>query len=370
MKICIVGDATSVHVVKWVKWFSKSHEVHLISDKKADIPNVTIHLVGMKHGTIALVLKGYRARKIIRTIKPDIIHAHYAMGYGTIGAMCHRSPFIISIWGSDITVDSTNRIKKIVLKYTLRKADYISAYDSVLFDQLGKMGFHDIMRKRIVGIDMKSFNPSRPAIPIPGSTTRPSLTLLCTRPLNAQGGVETLIRAMPKIKKVIPDATVFLVYPGGNDNKEEMEVLAESLGVKSDIVFLGLVAHDSMPDTMAASDVFVDTYMPEMQAVDKLDRFPGLGAAAMEAMASGVPVIIPRRKGIGADCPYVPYTPHDPDSLANAVIGLQDKGARETIVELALTYIRENASEEVIMADWEEFYESLSGKPMGMSRSK
>lgn len=368
MKICIIGDATSVHVVKWVSWFSKNHEVHLISDKEAEIPNVAFHSVGSKNGMIALVKKGLNARIIVNEIRPEIVHAHFALGYGTIGAMCGRSPFIISTWGSDITVDSADMIKREVLKYTLRRADFISAYDSVLVERLGKLGFHKVLRKRIVGIDLKQFNPSRQHGLIPGMTVRPELTLICTRPLTTRGGVDTLIRALPIIKKQIPGAKALLIYLDGND-KSKMEALAESLNIRNDVVFLGRVAHDSMPDMLAASDIFIDTCtpIPEIQSVDSVDKCPGLGAAAMEAMAVGLPVIIPKRMNTDVGCPYVTYANGNADSLANAVIDLLDETARREIVARALTYVRETVSEDEIMADWERLYESLSARTAGLS---
>ncbi|MDQ9894055.1 glycosyltransferase, partial [Acinetobacter baumannii] len=65
-------------------------------------------------------------KKIIYDIKPDILHAHYASSYGLIGSLVNYKPYIISAWGTD-TYEFPNNgfIQKYIIKYNLKKADYI-----------------------------------------------------------------------------------------------------------------------------------------------------------------------------------------------------------------------------------------------------
>jgi L-malate glycosyltransferase len=362
MKICIVGNAQSVHVVKWVNWFSKNHEVHVLTDYMADIPNVTVHSIGGGQGAVALIRKALKARKIIRQLQPDIIHAHYASSYGMMGALSGRHPFLVSAWGSDVTADSYDALKRIPLKFALGRADLISAYDAVLVKRLAELGFPNVIRKRIVGIDLDMFSKNRSVNNLPGMGAKPGHMLMCARPLDARGGVETLIRAMPKVTQRFPDTRLMLIYLKG-EQEQAFKDLAGSLGVKNNVVFVGKVEHQVMPGLLAASDIFVDTFSSGNKMRDDVDRYPGLGAAAMEAMACGTPVVIPVTEVTAdLDCPYVTYVHGNPDSLAEAIIGLCQEHHHATMAGKGIDYIKAMAANDKIMGEWEEIYSSSVNK--------
>jgi L-malate glycosyltransferase len=362
MKICFLGNSTSIHMLKWARWFAKEHEVHLITDFKADIPNVKVHFVGGWHGDIDLLWKALRTSKIIRELNPDVVHAHYISTYGVMGALCNHYPFIVSSWGSDITKESYRLYKKYPLNFALGKADFISAYDKVLVDRLAELGFHDIVRKRIVGIDTDMFNKSHSADRLPGLENIPGHLLICTRPLNARGGVDTIIKALPKVVRQFPDTKLYLVYLVENQ-EQVLKEMADSLGVRDNVIFAGRAEHEIMPSLLATSDIFIDTYSSKNRGSDEIDRYPGLGAAAMESMASSTPVVIPAaEETVDSDRPYVTYVHRDPESLADAIIRLCDERTHTMMANKGLDYVREVASNEKIMHDWENFYSSLLKK--------
>ena len=141
-----------------------------------------------------------------------------------------------------------------------------------------------------------------------------------------------------------------------------MKDLAESLDIKENVVFFGKVEHDNMPGLMATSRIFVDTFMSGVSRSDIIDKCPGLGAAAMEAMACGTPTVIPMRRNADTNCPYVPYLHQDPGSLADAIIKLNDEAMHTMMAKKGLGYIKEVASEETIMTEWEKFYSALAPK--------
>ena len=40
-------------------------------------------------------------RRLLERFSPDIVHAHYASSYGTLGRLCRFHPYVLSVWGSD-----------------------------------------------------------------------------------------------------------------------------------------------------------------------------------------------------------------------------------------------------------------------------
>lgn len=129
-------------------------------------------------------------------------------------------------------------------------------------------------------------------------------------------GVDQLIRSLPHIRRVIPDA--HLVIVGEGEARVSLMRLAEAEGVSGAVRFTG-----ALPETrtaLALMRVFV--FLPADQE--------GFGLSLLEAMAGGRPIVAVRRgggatwvleeSGVGTLVP-----PDDPQALAGAVIRyLQD----------------------------------------------
>jgi phosphatidylinositol alpha-1,6-mannosyltransferase len=98
-------------------------------------------------------------------------------------------------------------------------------------------------------------------------------------------GQDTLIRALPRIKKLIPDAA--LLIGSGGPYRAELERLARETGVARDVVFSGPVSWEQLPRLYAAGDVFA---MPCRTRRGGLD-VEGLGIVYLEASALGMPVV-------------------------------------------------------------------------------
>ena len=90
MKICYLADVRSGHTRRWVEYFAKEHEVDLITlDYAKDesiIPeevykkmNVRVHKISKPMPF--LLFAPFKIRRLIKEIKPDVVHAHYVTQY-------------------------------------------------------------------------------------------------------------------------------------------------------------------------------------------------------------------------------------------------------------------------------------------------
>jgi phosphatidylinositol alpha-1,6-mannosyltransferase len=135
------------------------------------------------------------------------------------------------------------------------------------------------------GVDVTEFSSGR------GVAVRRRLGLagrpvvVCVSRLVPRKGQDTLIRAWPRVRAAIRDATLLLV--GGGRYGASLENLAERLRVKSSVFFTGSVPGRDLPDYYNAGDVFA---MPCRTRRFGLD-VEGLGIVYLEASASGLPVI-------------------------------------------------------------------------------
>ena len=108
MKIIFLGEAASIHTIRWVNSLSKQGiEVILVSlrgqTSKIDGIDKKVKVIYLPFGTkLGYYLNIYSLKKIISKEKPDIINAHYASGYGTLGRLSGFKKKLLNVWGSDV----------------------------------------------------------------------------------------------------------------------------------------------------------------------------------------------------------------------------------------------------------------------------
>ena len=107
MKICYIGDGCSIHIQRWVQWYAKNgHEVHLITERGPKIEGVFVHKISANRGPLAFSKKVLQVRKLVSTIKPDIVHGHYIIGPGLLAILSGAPTVVLTPWGSDIVADT------------------------------------------------------------------------------------------------------------------------------------------------------------------------------------------------------------------------------------------------------------------------
>lgn len=136
------------------------------------------------------------------------------------------------------------------------------------------------------GVDEKTFHPGSGGAAVRarlGLTDRP--VIVCVSRLVPRKGQDTLILAMPRILRQVPDAVLLIV--GGGPYAGDLEKLAERTGVVDSVRFTGPVPWAELPAHYGAGDVFA---MPCRTRRGGLD-VEGLGIVYLEASATGLPVV-------------------------------------------------------------------------------
>jgi phosphatidylinositol alpha-1,6-mannosyltransferase len=137
------------------------------------------------------------------------------------------------------------------------------------------------------GVDVETFHPH----PDGAAELRASLGLadrpvvVCISRLVPRKGQDTLIKALPRIRRSVPDAALLIV--SGGPYGDRLKKLAVSTGVAEHVVFTGAVAWEKLPQYFGAGDVYA---MPCRTRRFGLD-VEGLGIVYLEASAVGLPVI-------------------------------------------------------------------------------
>lgn len=115
--------------------------------------------------------------------------------------------------------------------------------------------------------------------------------VVCVSRLVPRKGQDVLVRALPAIRRRVPDAALLLV--GDGPDRQRLERLVVESGVEDHVVVAGAVPWGELPAHYAAGDVFA---MPCRTRHGGLD-VEGLGIVYLEAAATGLPVVAGRSGG-------------------------------------------------------------------------
>ena len=365
MRICFVADAADIHTQRWAGYFAnKGDDVHIISfdEPSEDLENINLHVlrtVGTKITVLKYTINPLyvlkQLKRLIKEIKPDIIHGHAVRDHTIIAALTGFHPFVVTAWGSDVLIyPKESKVMKYAIPFTLRRADVITCDGANSKDAMIEMGIDDEKIKTIFhGIDTKKFSPSHKDEKIVnefGIFNSP--TVISTRRMGPIHDVGTLIMAVPLVLREIPDAKFIIV--GGGEQKEYLMDLAKSLDVFYATRFVGWISNDKLPRYLASVDVYVSTSLSDS----------GLAASTAEAMACGLPVVITdfgdNRKWVedGVNGFTVPLK--DPKSLAEKIIYLlKNKDGRMEFGRRNRKVIEERSNHYKEMAKMENIYIDL-----------
>jgi glycosyltransferase involved in cell wall biosynthesis len=151
--------------------------------------------------------------------------------------------------------------------------------------------------------------------PPPRPRERAPFTFYAQAHLSPRKGFDLLIRAFAR--KFRGQTAVRLVIGGGGPIRQELEALADTAGVRSQVTFLGAVPRDAVREAMWAANCFV---LPS--------HAENFGVVLIEALATGLPVISTHCGGpedIVNDEVGMLLRPGDEEGLAEALVTMRSR---------------------------------------------
>ena len=282
LHIVILGEERSIHARRWtLSLRSRGHRVELVTlrkDSLNDIGGISLN-AGSK---LFYANKIWRLRKIIWELRPDILHAHQAASYGFLASFVNHPRKILSIWGDDIVVFPTkNVLFEMLLRHSLKNAIRITCTSEFLKNKAISYG-HEQEQITVIpfGIDLGKFTMAQ-------RSQKHPVRLGIAKGFIAKYGIDFLLKAFKQVIDSGRDAE--LILAGRGYQEEEYKRLAISLGLKERTKFLGLLPHENIPEFLAGIDIFV------MPSISDGESF---GVAALEASASGLPVVATKVGGV------------------------------------------------------------------------
>jgi glycosyltransferase involved in cell wall biosynthesis len=273
MRILFIAGGDSPHAYRWIKYFVKQeHNCYWYATREVTQPLIygDIRYYMPKNDFVSQL---YDLHDVIKTWKPDIVHAHYAGLNGLLGALSGFHPYVVTAWGSDVLIAGKHPVKKHAIKYALDKSDLITCDAQHMITSMISMGVNPLKIKRInFGVDTTVFTPHQ----IPHGMNG----VISLRNLEPIYDIETLIRAIPMVIARYPN-TIFYIGGKGSDKQRLLELIMKTK-VQENAAFLDELSTEDVRLWFSRSDVYVSTSLSDA----------GISASTAEAMACGLPSVI------------------------------------------------------------------------------
>jgi L-malate glycosyltransferase len=349
---------------------SRGHEVHFITYQQPFrlpnfLPRVYFHEVEVnryplfEYPPYDLAL-AVRMHEVVQEQHLEVLHCHYAIPHATSAWIAremlratHRDVKVVTtLHGTDITIVGQDPSFHAITKFSIERSDRITAVSEYLRrETVAAFGCTGCSVEVIPNfVDPALYD--RAAHPQSASLFAPRETkvLMHISNFRAVKNVVDVVRVFARVREALP---AVLVMVGDGPDRVKAEHEARSLGVDGHVHFLGKI--DVVAPLLARADLFL---LPS-----KSESF---GLSALEALASGVPVVGSRAGGLpevirdgvtGQLCPV-----GDVDAMARAALEILGDPARWAAMSAAAAAdARERFTQDAIVGQYEALYARAVG---------
>lgn len=244
----------------------------------------------------------FGAIKIIRKEKIDVIHSHWLVPQGLVGAICKKKNVIShlsTVHAADVFGLERLPFKQMIANFIVKNSNEIIVVSSYIGERL--LGLispelkKDIEKKMTIlpmGVDARSFqNTNDKTKVLSKSKINSHFKLLFVGRLAQKKGISYLIQAMPQIVSQIKD--VNLILCGDGHLRKELEQLVKKMSLEKYVRFTGFVSNEEKIDYLSLADALI---VPSI--VIQSGETEGLPVVILEGLAAGKPIIASDVSGV------------------------------------------------------------------------
>lgn len=240
----------------------------------------------------------------------DVIHAHDWLTYfaGIAAKRVSGKPLVVHMHDTEFDRSGENINRRV---YAIEKAGMQAADRVIAVSELTRrivIGKYGIPAEKVVTVhNAVRFGESEDAVP--ERAVKDKVVTFLGR-ITYQKGPDYFVEAAAKVLQRVPD--VRFVMAGSGDLMNHVVRRVAQLGIADRFHFTGFLKGGEVQRMFRLSDVYV---MPSVSEP--------FGISPLEAMRSGVPVIISRQSGVAEVLDYaIKVNYWDVDALADAIYGL------------------------------------------------
>lgn len=232
-------------------------------------------------------------RRLIRELRPDVIHIHNTYWLGLSGLMwakLYRVPVLatnhfmpenalLNLRGVDWLYRPLHRLIWNVLVWFHNRCDFVTSPTPTAVQLLIDNGLTKPSQAISNGIDTAVFRPGLDAAAVRQQYVLPSdrPILLYVGRVDGEKRLDLIVKALPLIQAELP---VHLVIAGYGIAMDSLQALVAKLHVTQSITFTGYIDETDKPLIYNLATAFVIASPAELQSI-----------VTLEAMASGLPIL-------------------------------------------------------------------------------
>jgi colanic acid/amylovoran biosynthesis glycosyltransferase len=243
-----------------------------------------------------------------------VLHAHFGWT-GRSSVVAGRRlgiPLVTTFYGRDVSEPQRGRRSRRPYKRLFAEGTLFFCEGPAMAAHLASVGCPtEKIRIVKIGLDLEQFPFA------PRQRTRPLILLQAGRFVEKKG-IDLSIRSFAAARKRLGPSELWLV--GDGPLRPQLESLAENLGVKQVVRFLGMVSHSDYREAIRRAHICLQ---PSRTAPDG-DTEGGAPTVLLEMQASGVPVVASRHADIPSVVPDADelVAEDDEDGLTVALVRL------------------------------------------------
>ena len=321
--LALAGRGHDVHFISYAMPFRLRfnervtfHEVEIGSYPLFEHPPYSLALAVMLHDVA--VREGL-----------DVIHCHYAIPHATSAWMARQLleeqgkdlPIVTTLHGTDITLVGQDPSYYAITKFSIEKSDAVTAVSAYLRDETYRTFGCTTCDIDVVPnfVDLAAFHGPRERCPLFPPGDKVLMHISNMRP------VKRLLDVVGIFDRVRQDVPARLVLAGDGPDRDAAEREVDRLKLRDRVRFIGKV--EDVATVLRWAHLFLLPTVSE-----------SFGLAALEALATGVPVIGARSGGL-------------PEVVEHGVSGyLAEPGAVDDMAAGALALLQDNARYEAASA--------------------
>ncbi len=286
----------------------------------------------------------------------DILHVHYAIPHASAAYMAQQIlksegiylPFVTTLHGTDITLVGKDESFEPVITFAINQSDAVTAVsDSLKADTYAHFNVKREIHVIPNFIDMQRYEGCSTEGVLKAFAPKGERLLLHTSNFRPVKRVEDVVEVFSKVRKEIPSK---LLLVGDGPERPKIEALCRKLGTCDDVHFLGKLKN--VEEVYSVADLFL---LPS--------ETESFGLAALEAMASKVPVISSNTGGIpeineNGVTGFLSHVGDTDDMASNALKLLRDDELHAKFREAAYQKAKQFSKESIIPV-YEQLYKDV-----------
>jgi L-malate glycosyltransferase len=359
------GGSGAVATELGIALAERGHEVHFITYRQpfrlpSFLPRIFFHEVDV--GRYPLfefppydLALAVRMHEVVKSHHLELLHCHYAIPHATSAWIAREMlreagedvHVITTLHGTDITIVGQDPSFYPITKFSIEKSDRITAVSQYLKEETCRAFGCDGPEIDVIHnfIDPDIYDRGKYPSLLKKQVGQSKPILMHVSNFRTVKRVRDVVRVFAEVNRELPSVLVMI---GDGPDRPAAEEEARMLGVADSVSFLGKL--DQIAPLLAAADLFL---LPSQSE--------SFGLSALEALASGVPVI-------GSNAGGLPEVIRDgetgvlcgvgdiPGMAAAALEILQDKKRWSEMSRLAATDARERFSRDAIVTKYETLY--------------